>query len=260
MKRAVISIFFILFFPLLAGATGFAKQSLFLSRDGVVDGETVSIYSVVFNTDSVAFSGLMEFSDNNKTIGTTSVTLSAGQASTVSIPWKTTVGPHAIVARLEDQKGTILEENLATFTVLSKTQIATEPQVTATFDPVDSSDPVAQKITQVAPWVGSRVVPLFTKIDSFRNSSAQNLGNGVIWAKRQVIVQSTGSTDPGVIRPVQQKDFVTEAKMILTTGLVYFFTILRYIVAHIGAFYPVVAGIFFYILWKIVARIRRPKH
>ena len=75
----IVAILFLL--PHTAGATGFAKQSLFLSKSVVTEGDTVRIHAVVSNDDGrAAFTGTLSFTDGSATIGNVPVSLAGGEA------------------------------------------------------------------------------------------------------------------------------------------------------------------------------------
>src|SRR3989344_4148677 len=93
--------------PAVALGAGFAKQSLFLSKGSVTEGEVVLIHAVLQNEASTKFAGDLSFTDGGEKIGTVPVTLGAGEAQAASISWKPSAGAHKVVAELKSGTETV---------------------------------------------------------------------------------------------------------------------------------------------------------
>src|SRR3989344_6188606 len=104
-------------YPEVARGAGFAKQSLFLSKSSVTEGDTVLVHAVVSNDTTTKFTGTLIFKDSDATIGNVPVSLDSGEANTFSVSWKPTAGNHTVEANLEDTSGAVVEQESATFTV-----------------------------------------------------------------------------------------------------------------------------------------------
>lgn len=83
--------------------TGFITSNIWYSKETFYAGETVRIYTVIFNGSSYDLSGSVEFLDNDALVGRTEFSLlPSGQVRDVSVPWKTSEGKHVITARIVD--------------------------------------------------------------------------------------------------------------------------------------------------------------
>ena len=268
MKKALVALSFILPFlllPSLSLAAGFANGSLFLSKGSVTEGDTVLIHVVVSNEDPAKFTGTVVLDDAGSSIGTVPVTLAAGEAQTVSISWAPTAGSHTVSAKLTASDGTVVQQESQTFSIAAKPQpasvFANSNQGAAV---VDSSAPIQQSIANVSPQVASAAQPLFTVIDGARSSAADVLDTQLANTKTNltntqkpgfVLGTSTSAlSDPTITNPWGTFWFV------LYTAYFYVLTILRWLVGNAGVFYPVLAILFLYILWRIFRRIRRPSY
>src|SRR3989344_7118699 len=132
MRFVTILLGLLLITPLSAGAAGFAKDSLFLSKSPVTEGETVFIHAVVANDNASAFTGNVVFSvqdgsasGGKDSIGSVAVTLPPGGAQAVSVSWQPTGGSHKVTAELTAGDGTVAESEHATFAVQEKPEINT---------------------------------------------------------------------------------------------------------------------------------------
>jgi hypothetical protein len=249
----------LLLFPQLALGAGFAKQSLFLSRTPVTEGETVFLHAVVNNDATTTFSGEMTFAEGTTTIGKVPVTLDPGEADATSISWKPAAGSHAIVAELK-KGSTVVERQTATFKIEPKPvpkTVASSTQAAAT---VESSEGIQKSIERVSPAVAGALAPVFRLVDGGREALAN-----VVEKQLETTKQNLGSAagNPGSVLSAETAKNTTSDPMgtlllIVRTLYFYLLTLLGFIIASAGIFYPVAALIFFYILWRIIRRVRRP--
>jgi hypothetical protein len=155
MYRFVVSTIFVLVgIPLFASAAGFAKQSLFLSKSPVTEGETVLIHAVVSNDAATKFSGEVVFKDGESKIGSVTVAIAAGGANAVSLSWKPSAGSHMITAELTTSSGTVVEQESGSFSIQAKPKPITITTPATTSSTVESSDSIQQKIEDLNPTVG----------------------------------------------------------------------------------------------------------
>jgi len=241
-------ILFTLLTPSLAFAAGFAKESLFLSKSPVTEGDTVFIHAIVANDSATSFAGEVIFEDGDTKIGTIAVSIAAGGAETASLSWSPAVGTHPVVAELTAKDGTVVEKLSATFTIQAKPKSAEETAPASSTD-VQSSDTVKEAIAGISPGLADTLQPAFATIDSLRQKGADALDKGIAWAKTpegEIAGSSTGigGTVLGVV-----KTFST-----------YVMELLRFILNNAGIFYPALAIAFLYVLWRTFKRFRRPSH
>ncbi len=261
-KTAVV--FMLLLLPALASGAGFAKQSLFLSKSSVTEGETVLIHAVVNNDATEKFAGSLIFSDNSsRNIGSVPVSLAAGESSVVSVSWKPAAGSHTVVAELKAGAETI-EKQSATFVIAEKPK----PAVTADSNAaqyaaaVESSAAIQKQIDSLSPQAASATAPVFTLLDGARSAAADVLDTQIANTKTKL---GAGAGNPGEVlgaSDVQQAGSNPSGAFwyIAQTLYLYLLTILRFIVGSAGVFYPVLAIIFLFVLWKIFRRFRRPAY
>ncbi len=260
MKRFFVGI--ILFaLPGMVFAAGFAKQSIFLSTNTPVEGEAVLIHASVSNDASTTFTGTLKVHDDEGTIGSVPVTLAAGGASDVSITWEPTAGTHTVVADLTDASGTVVEENSQAFTIAPPPPPVVPTTASSKQDAngVQSSAQIQQSIANASPTVATYSAPVLSAIDSGRMFAANQLNKGLNWSKAQVGVPVTSPTANFINTPdaATQNKTASTAWTIFATATLYVFTVLLYIVSNAGVFYPILAILFFYILWRLFRRYRR---
>jgi hypothetical protein len=81
--------------------TGFIQTNIWYSKDSFYAGDTVRIYTAIFNGTQYDLSGSVEFLDNDIVVGKTEFDLiNSGQVRDVSVLWKAGEGDHSITARI----------------------------------------------------------------------------------------------------------------------------------------------------------------
>jgi hypothetical protein len=252
-------VLFATLFPAAAFGATFAKQTLFLSKESVTEGETVLIHTIVSNEATTSFAGKLEITNKEGSIGTVPVALAAGEAAAVSVSWKPLAGSHSITAQLLDQAGKVVEKESATFTIHAKAVADTVTPETATTD-VDSSEEIQQALANLSPAVAETSEPVFNAIDSARAQAAEVLDRGVAWSKKQI--GTSAIKNRGTILGTETEKSTTEkisssAWTIVATVVLYVLSILRHLVSSAGIFYPLFALLFFFMLWKLYRRFSR---
>lgn len=83
---------------------GFAP-SLWLSQSSIQDGETVKVYTAVYDATPDAIQGTVVFMVDGASITSKPFNLAAGANSVLSADWKATAGKHALSARIDSPTG-----------------------------------------------------------------------------------------------------------------------------------------------------------
>jgi hypothetical protein len=256
-KFLILSAFLLL--PSLALGAGFAKQSLFLSKSPVTEGDSVRIYAVLSNETASAFAGSVVVSDGDTKIGSAAASIAAGGAQTVSVPWKPAAGSHTITAKLTASDGTVVESESATFTIAAKPVPVFSDTASPSAAAVESSQNIQNQIGSFSPAAEQASKPAFTIIDGFRSSAADFIDSQLASTKTKLantpqpgIVAGDATQSPTVSNPWGTAWFV------LYTLYLYLLTILRFLIGSAAVFYPLLAVIFFYLLYRSYKRFRRP--
>ncbi|MEI6864306.1 MAG: hypothetical protein WCK46_03015 [Candidatus Adlerbacteria bacterium] len=258
----------LLLLPTIVGAAGFAKQSLFLSKSSVTEGETVLIHATVSNDTAAKFTGTLKLHDEDGTIGSVPVTLGSGEAGAVSVSWKPLAGTHTVLANLEDSAGTVVEESSQTFTIAAKAVAtpASKNKPSNTSATVEPSTQIQESIGSVSPTAQTYAAPVFEAIDAGRVLGASTINDGIDWSKKELAEQAqkqktkTTSSAADQNTDTMQTKATNTAWTIFATVSLYVLSVLLYVVGNAGVFYPVFALLFFYILWRLFKRYRRPNY
>lgn len=97
---------FLVFIPIISFAessrTGFVDGTVWYSSDQIREGDSIRIYTAVFNGESSEIRASVDFIDNDVLLATRDIVVASGDTETVSISWKVEVGSHDIVAKIRD--------------------------------------------------------------------------------------------------------------------------------------------------------------
>jgi hypothetical protein len=80
--------------------TGFIPGQIWYSVDPLVEGDTVKVYTAVWNGDANPLEATVEFYDKNVILGSRPVSVPRETTQNVSINWKVTAGDHVISAKI----------------------------------------------------------------------------------------------------------------------------------------------------------------
>ena len=81
---------------------GFAPNSIWVSSTKVTEGDTINLFTAVYNSSDVSISADADFAVDGKTVGTKHFALKAGETQIQSVPWQAQSGSHAISAQIEN--------------------------------------------------------------------------------------------------------------------------------------------------------------
>lgn len=120
---------------------------------------------------------------------------------------------------------------------------------------VQSSESIQNGIANVSPQAGEVVAPFFTLVDGGRQTAADVLDAQIASTKERL-----GPNAGAVLGAEETKNAASDPMgafwFALWTLWLYFLTIVRWLVGNAAIFYPALALLFFYILWRVIRRAR----
>ncbi len=245
-------------YPKEVKAAQFAPSALFLSKEAAVEGETVLIHAVVQNDAATKFPGNLVIRDGDEQVGSVPVTLAANEVRAVSVSWTPGPGSHKVTAQLMDQAGTVVKSESKTFTIAAKPKpkpaAATSSKSSNSAAAVESSADIQAKIDDLSPAAGGALAPVFRLVDGSRSAIADVLDSQIANTKPKV------TETPGVVAgtsTIAAPDQGSWFSSIFNTVYLYILTALRFVIGSAGVFYPLLAVVFFYVLWRTFKRFRR---
>ena len=142
----------LLLFPIAvsaqSAAAGFAPGSLWLSSTHVVVGDSVKVYTVLYDSTNAPIEGDVQFDVDAKPLQTNHFSLQAGQTQVVSADWTASAGQHTFSASLKNITGVPAVAEATTNTVTISIAAPVSAPTTQLADSVSSitSNPSMQNV------------------------------------------------------------------------------------------------------------------
>ena len=168
-------------FPIIAAelSAGFAPNSVWISRTNVTDGDSVNIFTVIYNSSDEGVTGELVFTIDGKTIGTKNFALLSGETKIESFPWTAEQGKHTVSAKI----GKTLNTNTGATTALlyqTTTSVAVDilsppppSKTTKTLNLVASTLETA--VSSSTPIILNALESLYNTTESFRTELKSSL-------------------------------------------------------------------------------------
>lgn len=147
------------------GDAGFPADAIWLSSSAVTAGNTVSIYTVLFNSSDGNVTGKLTFFVDDKVLEARQFTLSAGSSKIESAEWRSRAGDHTIVASISE--ASLPAANTRTGTI--KIFVADPPPPSAIEEAVQKVGTVAARTASVSiPIIESTAQAVYGHTEAFR--------------------------------------------------------------------------------------------
>lgn len=195
-------------------SAGFAPNSIWASRTRITAGESVTLYTVLYNSSDAPLVGDAVFMVDGKPVGAKRFSVKAGETTTASVPWSAVLGKHSLSARIEKpahadtkQDAAILNKTTDTITI----EVAEPPPPPPPLPP----SPAAQAASAVgsalvngfstaAPVVGSAAQKAYAATEALRKKTAAAIEKQLAKNQQQTAAssqqkQTTGNGNAGTV-------------------------------------------------------------
>ncbi len=261
----VLVLSFIIFVPSVYSATsnGFILDQIWYSNNSPKEGDTVNIYTAIWNGNTSPLSAKVEFYDKNVILGTRDVTVPSQKLVDVSVSWKVTGGDHSISAKIVSstlntsngkKESVILEKNTtSTNKKFIPIVVKEEAGKSSTNNDVvkDELGKVTEKIDNALPEsVSTKVSSGVNSIEVFRDKTLDKIVKSKNETEKIISEYKSfveGTTDQNV-QSVTEKP-IAQVKL-------FFLKVLNIIFNNKIIFYGLLIFIIFYIIRGIYRKIR----
>src|SRR3989344_4750443 len=177
-KKALTSLLVLLFIflPVFSFAqtieAGFPSQSVCVSNAKPTAGDTVEIFTVVYNGSDQKLGGTVVFTVDGERVGAKEFELAEGTSALVSVAWKASAGEHRVAAALEDTSRELAQKETAAITIT----VAEPPPPPPLVNAAVTASEVLSNATQVAtPVVAEVANTAYQLIESLRKDAISRL-------------------------------------------------------------------------------------
>lgn len=163
---------------------GFVPGSIWYSKDPFAEGDTVKIYTLIFNPDKRELSGTVVFFDREILLGKKDFIVSSQAAKDFSIDWTATSGSHSIYAKIENakflvSKGKYVAADLAeTQTPPSLRTVSKNGELPASSTDYESIRKIGKTVESYTPaFISKPIITLANGAEEFRTSLGAKTGS-----------------------------------------------------------------------------------
>ena len=192
--------------PALASVsrTGFVSENVWFSSESIAIGDSVTIYTAVFNNSDEILGGNVTFLDGDRVLGTKTFSIPENSVRDVRIDWIATSGNHEISAHLATNDPSIV---LGTKETIPSRVNIIDPTVEEKNDlpesatrVLDSVDNLQDKVVENIPTgVTDRITAAFSDIEEFRSTQATAIQEKVDAKKTET---ESADTSEGVVEEI----------------------------------------------------------
>ena len=251
----------------LESTTGFIPGQIWYSKETLIEGDTVNIYTAIWNGEKDTVSAKVEFYDKNVILGTREISISSGELKDVYIPWKITSGDHVISAKIISSLATISGKQEKV--VLSRITTSGDKQfvpvvvknnigesVSGTDMLKNQIDKTTSEINSIVPEkVSTSVSNVFSAVDDLRNKTLTQVDT-IKNTTQKEIGKVLGISTVTPQNPAKVNNIQDAVKKPIAYIKLFFLSILSFILGNKIIFYGILILIIFCILRFIYRKIR----
>lgn len=250
--------------------SGFIPGQIWYSKESLIEGEIVNIYTAIWNGENDTVSVKVEFYDKNVILGTRDIIIPSGELKDVYIPWKITAGDHVISAKTISS--TVVISGKTEKVILNRTTTANDNQFVpvliknAVGDTVSGVDVLKNQIDKASNDIGSIIpdnvsAPITSGlgvIDNLRTNTLAQV-NTIVDATKNDIgkVLGTSTTEQKIPNKINNVSSTQDAiKKPIAYIKLFLFSVLSFVLGSRIVFYSLIALILFFIFRGVYRKIR----
>lgn len=257
--------FFLIFIPIVFASNNkdsFILDQIWYSNNEITEGDTVNIYTAIWNGNDNSLSAKVEFYDKNVILGTRDVIVGPQQLKELFVSWKVTSGDHTISAKVLSSNISVngKKENIILNSTTTSTDRLFVPVVIKkdSGESIPSNEIVKNEINKVGDKVNGIVpesisIPIRKTVDSFDNFRQQTLTT--ILDKKEK-TEETISKYKDFADGTKDENLESATERPIAQVKLFFLKILEFIFSQKVIFYGLIIFIAYYILRVIYRKIR----
>jgi hypothetical protein len=256
--------------------TGFIPGQIWYSKEPLVEGDTVKVYTAIWNGDDNSLSAQVTFYDKNVVLGTRDVVVPSSQMKDVSVSWQVTSGDHYISAKIVSSS--ISTDNKNEQVTLNRVSTTEDHKFVSVVlknsdgTTASSSDIVNSQINSVSSTVNS-VIPAsistpvsksLDTLDAFRDTTYSNIDSAKKDTQKEIDslnIKSNSVTNSTKAKTLAENNTTTAStlnqidKPIAYVKL-FFLSVISFIFGYKLVFYGLIAFFAFIIIRYLYRKIR----
>lgn len=253
--------------------TGLIPGQIWYSQSDLIEGETVNIYTAIWNGSENTITAKVEFYDKNVVLGSKEITISSKSVKEAFVSWKISAGDHLISAKIISSS--VKESGGIKSVVLSQTETEKDSQfVSKTIQKEDGTtlasnelvkdqvknqiENTEEKILEVIPdSIEKPVIEKLNQVDDFREETLDKIVSSKTEAKEVLDELKKEYPQEEIEINNKTKEGTSGTEKPIAILKYFFLSALALIFGHKIIFYGFCLIIIFFIFRFIYRKIRR---
>ena len=152
---------------------GFPSQPLWVSKTNATAGETISLFTAVYNGDNEKLLGTVAFTVDGERVGGKDIAIEGGASELISVEWRAIAGEHSIAAMIEGTSIAIAQKETAAITII----VAEAPPTPLRDAATAASEILAGATRAAAPVISNAANTTYGLVESLRLDAISRLEN-----------------------------------------------------------------------------------
>lgn len=234
---------------------GFAPHSIWISKQSAAAGDSIRIFTVVYNSATSSLSGTIHFYVDNTDVGTSNVTLSAGETKVQSVTWLAAEGSHTLQAGFENPSLPLSNATTESVSITIASSLPAPAYVQAMQSAAQTASVIVASTTPIVQQIVSTTINTSealrqageTYLSSAYASDTAAATAHAMTKKHTGSVLGTSTTAQTAINAFTSSKLAAEeaGKKIFGSAVL---------------FYPIAALLFFLIMYFLTRQIKNPKN
>ncbi|OGG71320.1 hypothetical protein A3F27_00690 [Candidatus Kaiserbacteria bacterium RIFCSPHIGHO2_12_FULL_53_13] len=185
---------FLPIYALAAGAdlpAGFAPNSIWVSRTQITAGDSINIFTVIYNSSDAPLEGAVGFTVDGRPVGTRNFSVKAGETQTESVPWTASAGTHSVFARIEKISNA---DTSASASILNRTTDTITISVAEPPPPTPSAQAISSVASAIKTVVASST-PIVISATQKLYGITEDARKGAVGALEKQLAQKAGDAN-----------------------------------------------------------------
>lgn len=234
---------------------GFAPGQVWLSRSTPVEGETVEIFTVIYDASGSALEGSVTFLVDGEPVGASPFTLRGGKTEIRSVRWEATRGEHALTARVDSaiyakskQTAPLQHQTTGTSTILVAEREKTQEDASRSETSQMASTDIATAVRSL-PIVGEAIGTVIDTTEAIRTTGAS-----LVQQYATTTTASTSSDSDGTVLGTSTENIETKPVSLATHAA----SVALPAFKAPALFYPIAIILILSGFWLIARQLRNP--
>lgn len=239
---------------------GLVEHTIWYSKDPFYEGDTIKIYTLLYNSGTQAVSGTVEFYDGKVILGKKDIIIPPDSAKDISVSWTVTAGEHSISAKFLNPTITVKgkqEPIIVDNGVSSERKVFVPKKIVSESKDVDgesaSTNTVVDRLAEkAAEYTPEPIDKTAVAIDTFREETSLKIIASKELTKARVEAFKDSSLEVNASSSGISVSPQTLQKPLAYISL-FFWSLLSFIFSHKVVFYGLILVIIFLVIraiWK----------